>query len=95
MIDELIIDYLNLKYQKIVFAKTQNWQLAAETRDKEREMSKQISNILIPDSEFVNWSTCDKIIDSYCKQNYNCSAYKSLLCIKSIQRIKKLNNLGI
>ena len=83
-IDNLIIDYLNLRLEKVKFI-----------RDKEREKSKEICSILNPNGEFVDYNTYDKIIDDYCKQVYNCSTYNYSLCIKSIERVKKLNDLGI
>ena len=94
-VENLIIEYLNLRLEKVKFIKRQNYQFAAEARDKERQKSKEICSILNPGGEFVDWNTCDKIIDDYCRQVYNCSTYDYSLCIKSIERLKKLNDLGI
>lgn len=94
-IEDLIIEYLNLRLEKVKFIRTQNYQFAAEIRDIERQKSKEICSILNPEGEFVDWNTCDKIIDDYCNQVYNCSTYDYSLCIKSIQRVRKLNDLGI
>ncbi len=94
-VDDLIIDFLNLRSEKVKFIKIQNYEFAAQARDKERQKSKEICELLIPDSEFVNWNTCDKIIDDYCVQIYNCSSYNYSKCIKSINRFKKLKDLGI
>ena len=90
-IDNLIIDYLNLRLEKVKFIKKQNFQFAAEVRDKEREKSKEICSILNPNGEFVDYNTYDKIIDDYCKQVYNCSTYNYSLCIKSIERVKNIS----
>ena len=94
-IDDLIVDYLNIRLEKVKLIRKQNFQMAADFRDKEREKSKEIFNILNPGGEFVDWNTCDKIINDYCLQVYNCSTYDYSLCIKSIERVKKLNDLGI
>jgi hypothetical protein len=94
-VENLIIEYLNLGFQKVKYIKVQNYQMAAEARDKEREKSKEIWRILNPDGEFIDWNTCDKIIDDYCLQAYNCSTYDYALCVKSIERAKKLKDLGI
>jgi hypothetical protein len=93
--DDLILEYLNLRLEKVKAIKKQSYQFAAEFRDKERQKSKEIWRILNPDGEFVDWITCDKIIDDYCLQVYNCSTYDYALCVKSIERIKKLRQLGI
>ena len=86
---------MNLRLEKVKAIKRQSYQIAAEFRDKEREKSKEVWRVLNPDGEFVDWSTCDKIIDDYCLQVYNCSTYDYTLCVKSIERVKKLRELGI
>jgi len=94
-VEVLIIEYLNIKLEKVKFIKNQNFQFAAEVRDKERVKSKEICDIINPGGEFVNYNTYDKIIDDYCKQVYNCSTYDYSTCVKAIMRAKKLNDLGI
>ena len=93
--DDLILQYLNLRLEKVKAIKKQKYDLAAQFRDSEREKSKEIWKILNPDGEFVDWNTCDKVIDDYCLQVYNCSTYDYALCVKSIERVKKLRELGI
>lgn len=94
-IDNLILEYLDLRLEKVKAIKRHNYETAANIRDKEREKSKELFNILNPDSKFVDWNTCDKVIDDYCLQVYNCSTYNYELCVKSIERVRKLNDLGI
>lgn len=94
-IESLLIEYLNLRLQKVLFVRRQNFQMAAEVRDKERQKSKEICNILNPGGEWVSWNNCDNMIDDYCKQVHNCSTYDYSLCIKAIERVRKLNDLGI
>lgn len=94
-IDDLIIQYLNFKIEKKLYVKYQRWNLAAVTRDKERNLSKKISNIIEPNVEFLNFSICDKTIDDYCSQIHNCSIYNPERCLKNIQRFKKINDLGL
>jgi hypothetical protein len=94
-IDNLIIEYLKAMKEKQEAIFCQKYEKAAIARDKERIKSKEIFNILIPDGEFIDWNTCDKIIDDYCKQVYNCSIYDYSLCLKNINRQIKLKDLGI
>ena len=93
--DDLILEYLNLRLDKVKAIRRQSFQLAAEFRDKEREKSKEICKILNPNGEFIDWNTFDKIINDYCQQIYNCSTHDYSLCVKSIERFKKLRELGI
>lgn len=93
--DELILEYLNLRLEKVKAIKKQKYDLAAQFRDKERIASKNLFKILNPDVEFVDYNTCDRLIDDYCLQVYNCSTYNYALCVKTIERIKKLKDLGI
>ncbi len=94
-VEDLILEYLNFKCDKVRAIKIQKYDLAANHRDKERIKSKEIFDILNPGAQFIDYNNCDKIIDDYCKQVYNCSTYNYSLCVKSIERIKKLNDLGI
>lgn len=92
-IDELIIEYLNLRLEKIKSAKNSNFTLAAELRDKERELSKKIFYILRPDDVFLNYFHTHDLIDEFCVKNYNCSNFESSNCIKSIIRKVKLEGI--
>jgi hypothetical protein len=74
--------------------KVQKWDLAAQVRDMERIKSKEIFNILNTGGEFVDWNTCDKIIDNHCNQVYNCSIYDTH-SLKQIIRQKRLKDIGI
>lgn len=75
--------------------KNKDFSAAAEIRDLEKKLSFEIFTILKPESVFVNFQDCDKIIEDYCIQKFNCSSYNYSLCLKSIERLKKLNNLGL
>lgn len=93
--DDLIIEYLNYKLAKVKAIKVQKYDLAAQWRDKERVISTQIFSQLNPDSQFISYSDCEKSIENYCIETYNCSTYDYNKCIKSINRFKKLKDLGI
>ena len=92
-VDELIIDYMNFKLEKVKAIKVQKYDLAAHWRDKERLISKQIFELINPNSEFVSWNNCDKIIDDYCYQVFNSSTNDYSKCISSIKRWRNLKNL--
>ncbi len=92
-VDELIIDYMNFKLEKVKAIKVQKYDLAAQWRDEERQMSKKIFEIISPNSEFISWNDCDRTIDDYCKQVYNSSINDYSKCISSIKRCRNLKNL--
>ena len=93
-IDELIIEYLTLRKEKNQSIRKQDWNIAADLRDKEIKMSKKIFQIINPGCELIDQYTCIKAIDDYCLKIYNCSI-SDLLCLKKVIRIKNLNDLGI
>ncbi len=95
LVESLIIDYLNFRLEKIKAIKFQNYEIAARFRDQERNISKDLSTIIIPGYEFTSYSNCANILANYCVRVYNCgiSDYRNL--IKSIYRQRKLRDLGI
>ena len=93
-VDSLIIDYLKAKEIKNNAIQSQKYELAANSRDQERQLSVKIFNILYPNDNYNSYNNCDKIIDEYCLEKYNVSIY-SKVCLRSVIRYKKLNDLGI
>ena len=93
-VDSLIIKYLKAKEEKQNAIHIQQYETAANSRDEERQLSVKIFNILHPNDNYNSYNNCDKIIDEYCLEKYNVSIY-SKVCLRSIIRYKKLNDLGI
>jgi hypothetical protein len=93
-VDSLIIEYLKAKKNKQDAIHIQKYEVAANSRDEERQLSVKIFNILYPDDNYKSYNNCDKAIDDYCLEKYNVSIY-SKVCLRSIIRYKKLNDLGI
>lgn len=93
-VDKLIIEYLDFRKSKKEAIHFQKYEKAASYRDKERDLSVQIFNILKNFDKFNSYNDCDKIIDEYCLEKYNTSIYDTN-CLKSIIRVSKLNSLGI
>ena len=93
-VDNLIIEYLKAKEIKQDAIQMQKYELAANSRDDERQLSVKIFNILHPSSSYDSYNNCDKVIDEYCLEKYNVSIHSNI-CLKSVIRSKKLNDLGI
>lgn len=93
-VDSLIIEYIKAKEKKRNAIHIQKYEAAANSRDEERQLSVKIFNILHPNDNYNSYNNCDKIIDEYCLEKYNVSIY-SKVCLRSIIRYKKLNDLGI
>ena len=94
-VDSLIIEYLNAKKNKQDAIHMQKYEAAANSRDDERQLSVKIFNILHPNSSYDSYNNCDKVIDEYCLEKYNVSIHSNNICLKSIIRSQKLNDLGI
>jgi len=93
-VDNLIIEYLEAREVKKSAIHSQKYELAATSRDTERQLSVKIFNDLYPNHNYLSYDNCDKVIDEYCLEKYNVSIYSNI-CIKSIIRYQKLNDLGI
>ena len=94
-VDSLIIEYLKVKKIKQDAIYKQQYEAAANSRDDERQLSVKIFNILRPSSSYDSYNNCDKAIDEYCSEKYNVSIINSDICLRSIIRYQKLNDLGI
>jgi len=93
-VDNLIIEYLKAREVKKSAIYSQKYELAANSRDQERQLSVKVFNALYPNDSYNSYDNCDKIIDEYCLEKYNVSIHSNV-CLKSVIRIKKLNDLGI
>ena len=94
-VDNLIIEYLKSKQIKQDAIHMQKYELAASSRDEERKLSVKIFNILNPNTSYDSYNNCDRVIDEYCLEKYNVSIINSDICLRSIIRYQKLNDLGI
>jgi len=94
-VDNLIIEYLKSKQIKQDAIHMQKYELAASSRDEERQLSVKIFNILNPNTSYDSYDNCNKSIDEYCLEMYNVSIHSNNICLKSIIRSQKLNDLGI
>ena len=94
-VDSLIIEYLKAKKTKQDAIHMQKYELAANSRDDERQLSVKIFNILHSSSSYDSYNNCDRVIDEYCLEKYNVSIINSDICLRSIIRYQKLNDLGI
>ena len=93
-VDSLIIEYLKAKKTKQDAIQMQKYELAANSRDDERQLSVKIFNILHSNTSHDSYNNCDKAIDEYCLEKYNVSIHSNI-CLRSIIRYQKLNDLGI
>lgn len=93
--DDLIISYCEYRIAKVKAIRTQKYAIAAEFRDEERKLSKEILFHINPSYETIKHNECEKIIDEWCIKEYNCGIYDPINCIKSINRIKKIKDLGL
>jgi hypothetical protein len=93
-LEKKLIECLSLKSIKEDFAKSQRWEEAAETREKERRLSLEFYNLFNQTSiDDFDWMTYDLCVKDYCKSTYGTSDTKSVL--KMIDRQEKLKQLGI
>lgn len=93
-VDNLIIEYLKAKKTKQDAIYKQQYEVAANSRDDERQLSVKIFNILHSNTSHDSYNNCDKAIDEYCLEKYNVSIHSNI-CLRSIIRYQKLNDLGI
>jgi hypothetical protein len=93
-INNLIIEYLETRYNKVINIKRQNYDMAANFRDLERELSIKIFRIIKGDCNDLNYKQSEDEISNYCLKEFNCSIY-DYNCIKAIKRHIKLKDLGI
>lgn len=97
-LEKKLIECLTLKSIKDDFAKSQRWEEAAETREKERRCSLEFYNLFNETSiDDFDWMTYDLCVKDYCKSKYGTSDAKSILKILKtrIDREEKLKQLGI
>lgn len=92
-IENLLLTYLDFRISKRLAVKNLQWDIAADCRDKERELSKQIALIINPELQSFDVRLCESLIEYYCINKYNSSIFDADVCKKSILRILKINDL--
>ena len=93
-LEKKLIECLSLKSLKEDLAKSQRWDQATETREKERRCSLDFYNIFNETSiDDFDWMTYDLCVKDYCKSIYGTTDAKSVL--KILDREEKLKQLGI
>ena len=99
-VDDLLIDYLKIREIKQKAIYSQKYELAASSRDDERQYSLKIYESLTGDKGFNNfeWSKFEESIDNYCINEYGFSikdvnSLKQM--IKQMIRQRNLKDLGI
>lgn len=98
-VDDLLIDYLKIREIKQKAIYSQKYELAASSRDEERQISKKIYESLTGDkSEKFDWNKFEESIDNYCISEYGFSikdvnSLKQM--IKQMIRQRNLKDLGI
>ena len=94
-VDDLLIDYLKTREIKQKAIYSQKYELAANKRDEERQLSKKIYESLTEDkSEKFSWNKFEEIIDNYCISEYGFSI-KDVYSLKQMIRQRNLKHLGI
>lgn len=102
-LEKKLIECLRLKSLKDDFVKSQIWDQATETREKERRCALEFYNIFNETSidgfdwmtsiDGFDWMTYDLCIKDYCISKYGTDNTKGIL--KMIDRVEKLKQLGI
>jgi len=105
MIDDLLIRYLEAKSEKNKCVKSARYDEAVKYRDDEKNLSERIFRLLNPDDLLplnlqlevatIGQNRFEDFIREYCKSEFNCDISDSDLCLKNINRQKKLKDIGI
>ncbi len=96
MIENLVIEYFTLRITKMSHIKGKRYSEAAETRDKEKVLLKQLF-CLINSLQESDESTfdMDKSLSKYCLETYGCSSESPKKILTIIDREQKLKSIGL
>lgn len=93
-LDQKLIEYFELRELKGKYAKSQKWENAALTREKERILQRECYNIITESNDDgYSWDEYYNVINEYCNKRFGGADYKSITRV--IIREDKLKQLGI
>ena len=101
IIDDLLIRYLEAKSEKLKCVKSARYDEAAKYREDERNLSERIFRLLNPDDLLplglvtIGQNRFEDFIREYFQKEFNCDIDNSDICLKNINRQKKLKDIGI
>lgn len=97
-LDQKLIEYFELRELKTEYAKSQIWEKAAETREKERIVQRECYNIITESNDDgYSWDEYYNVINGYCNKRFgvvDCESIKRLI-MQPLIREDKLKQLGI
>ena len=98
MITYLLKEYLKYKIEKKYNVRRQQWDKAAFLRDKEKDVSLKLYQLLKNEIQY-NYIEIDECINNYCILMYDISINKGydndIILLKLINRLENLDSLGI
>lgn len=93
-LDQKLIEYFELRELKTKYAKSQRYENAALTREKERIVQRECYNIITGlNDDGYSWDEYYHVIKEYCDERFGGSDYESITRV--IIREDKLKQLGI
>ena len=93
-LDQKLIEYFELRELKTKYAKSQQYENASLTREKERIVQRECYNIITGlNDDGYSWDEYYNTIKEYCDERFGDVDYKTM--IRVIIREEKLKQLGI
>jgi hypothetical protein len=93
-LDQKLIEYFELRELKNKYTRSQQYENAAKTREKERTYQRECYNIITnSDDDGYEWGKYNDVINEYCDERFGDVDYKTM--IRVIIREEKLKQLGI
>ena len=83
-IDKLLIEMFQFKNKKSEAINYQQYEEAASARDSEKELGREIYEILTGNDNY-RWDELEKVISEYCQNNYGFS-YRDADSLKQLKR---------
>lgn len=92
----IILEYIEQRSIKDKAIRRQDYQLAATSRDNEREISRQFYNLLnnVEDTTF-KWDKYEMSIKNYLYSEFGVNSYDKDYLIKLMNRKNNLDNLSL
>jgi hypothetical protein len=93
-INNLICELFDIKYEKVIVVKKQQYENAARLRDVERIVESKLYTLIFPNKDY-DWSKLKEWLVTYLKENYNIDYSNDIHNLKETIREIKLKQLGI